>query len=111
MNGWRAPACAIAVLVLAGCASEPPAPPPEPPAEPPQPPPPPPSPPPPPDLCGATAAQRFVGRPRTEIPVPVDVALQRVACTTCAITMDFNPKRLNFFFDAETGIVKEVKCG
>jgi hypothetical protein len=52
-----------------------------------------------------------VGRPRTEIPVPVLPALQRVACTTCPVTMDFNPRRLNFFFDAETGLVKEVKCG
>lgn len=37
--------------------------------------------------------------------------LQRVACTTCPVTMDFNPNRLNFFFDAATGIIKEVKCG
>jgi hypothetical protein len=38
-------------------------------------------------------------------------ALQRVACTTCPITMDYNPRRLNFFFDAETGVIKEVRCG
>jgi len=25
--------------------------------------------------------------------------------------MDFNPNRLNFFFDAQTGIIKQVKCG
>jgi len=25
--------------------------------------------------------------------------------------MDFNERRLNFFYDAATGIVKEAKCG
>jgi hypothetical protein len=34
-----------------------------------------------------------------------------VACTTCPVTMDYNARRLNFFYDAQTGIVKEVKCG
>jgi len=27
------------------------------------------------------------------------------------VTMDFNPRRLNFLFDAETGLIREVKCG
>lgn len=53
----------------------------------------------------------LVGKSRREIPVPVLPALQRVACTTCPITMDYNPRRLNFFFDAETGVIKEVRCG
>lgn len=96
-------------LALAACASEPSPPPaspsPQPPPAAPEPPPPPP------DQCGAAEAQKYVGRPRTAIPVPVLPALQRVACTTCAVTLDFNPRRLNFFFDAETGVVKEVRCG
>lgn len=98
-----------ALIALSACASEPPAPPP--------PAPPPPSRPatPPPsesaDACGANEAQRFVGRPRSEIPVPVLPNLQRVACTTCPVTMDFNARRLNFFYDAQTGIVKKVSCG
>ena len=62
-------------------------------------------------MCHASEAQKYVGRPRTEIPVPVLPSLQRVACTTCPVTMDFNPRRLNFYYDAETGLVKEVKCG
>lgn len=98
-----------AVLALSACASEVDAPPP-PPAPAPQPAPPPP-PPPEPDQCGAAEAQKYVGQNRSEIPVPVNPALQRVACTTCPVTMDFNPRRLNFFFDARTGIIKEVKCG
>jgi hypothetical protein len=63
------------------------------------------------DRCGAAEAQALVGKLRTEIPIPVDPAKQRVACTTCPVTMDFSPERLNFFFDAATGVIKEVRCG
>jgi len=55
--------------------------------------------------------QRLVGRPRSEIPVPLVPSRQRVACTTCPVTFDYSPGRLNFFFDADTGIIKEVRCG
>ena len=75
-------------------------------------PPPSPEPPPPPkDACGAYEVQHLIGRPRTEIPVPIDPSRQRVACTTCPVTQDYQPDRLNFFFDAETGILKEIRCG
>jgi hypothetical protein len=70
-----------------------------------------PQPPPEADACKARDFQNLVGRPRSEIPVPVRPELQRVACTTCAVTMDFNQNRLNFFFDAQTGLIKEVRCG
>jgi hypothetical protein len=63
------------------------------------------------DACGAAAVQNLVGRPRTEIPVPLDPAKQRVACTTCPVTEDYQPERLNFFFDAGTGVIREIKCG
>lgn len=100
----------VAVLALSGCAGEPPPPPSAPPPPRSEAPPPPPANDPD-DKCGAAAAQRFVGRPRTEIPVPVRPDKQRVLCTTCAATMDFHPDRLNFFYDAETGIVKRASCG
>jgi len=103
-----------AAALLAGCAApSAPAPPPPPPAAPVAPPPvaQAPRPAPPADSCGAAAAQHLVGRNRSEIPVPVNPALQRVACTTCPVTQDFNPNRLNFFFDADSGIVREVRCG
>ena len=96
---------AAALLLMSACASDAPAPPP-PPAYRPPPPPPPAA-----DQCGAAEAQKYVGRPRSEIPIPVLPALQRVACTTCPVTMDYSPRRLNFYYDAQTGIVKEVKCG
>jgi hypothetical protein len=63
------------------------------------------------DQCGAAAQQGLIGRPRTEVPIPVDPDKQRVACTTCPVTLDYRPDRLNFFFDAETGRIKEVRCG
>lgn len=68
-------------------------------------------PPPPPDSCGASQMQWLVGQPKSKIPIPTDPSRRRVACTTCPVTMDYNASRLNIFFDAETGLVKEVKCG
>lgn len=96
---------ALATTLLAACASEPSAPPPsKPEAQAP-------APAPEPDHCGAAEAQKYVGRARTEIPAPVHPNLQRVVCSTCAMTMDFNERRLNFIFDEKTGIVKEARCG
>lgn len=101
---------AAAVLGLTAC-STPPPPAPAPPPVAVAPPPISRPPPEPADTCGARAMQGYVGRPRTTIPVPIRPDLQRVACTTCPVTMDFNPNRLNFFFDAATGIIREVRCG
>lgn len=63
------------------------------------------------DTCGAKPMQSLIGHPRTEIPVPVRPERQRVVCTTCPMTMDYAPERLNFLFDAATGLIKEVRCG
>ena len=63
------------------------------------------------DLCRAGENQNLVGKPKEEIPVPVDVINRRVVCTTCAITEDYSPYRLNIFFNQETGIVEQVRCG
>lgn len=100
-------ALALVLLLAGACAGEPP-------PAPVVPTPPPPIAPPPPaarDQCGAELQRHLVGRPRREIPVPVLPALQRVACTTCPVTLDHNPRRLNFFYDAETGIIEEIRCG
>lgn len=99
---------ALTVLALAGCSTAPEPAPPPPVAAPPAPPPPPA---PIVDACGASGLQHLVGRPRTEIPVPVRPERQRVACSTCPVTMDFDPTRLNFFFEATTGRITEVRCG
>ena len=63
------------------------------------------------DSCGARPLQSLIGRPRTEIPVPIHPERQRVMCTTCPATMDYNPDRLNFLFDATTGLIQEIRCG
>ncbi len=63
------------------------------------------------DLCKASQFQYLVGRPRTEIPVPVEVVNRRVACTTCPVTEDYSAYRLNIFYNAETELVETVRCG
>ncbi|MGH7027707.1 hypothetical protein [Brevundimonas sp.] len=63
------------------------------------------------DMCKAGELQWLVGKPRTEIPVPVDVVNRRVACTTCPVTEDYSPYRLNIFYNQQTGIVERVSCG
>ena len=111
MRAWAAAGLA---LFLAACSSGPIEVTPVEPAEPPriQSPAPPPTPAPTSrDQCGAADLQGLVGKPRTEIPIPIDPTRQRVACTTCPVTLDFSPQRLNFFFDAATGVIKEIRCG
>jgi hypothetical protein len=63
------------------------------------------------DRCGAAALQSLVGRPRSEIPVPLLPSQQRVACTTCPPAEDTQPGRLNFLFDADTGLIRQIRCG
>ncbi|MBS0362240.1 MAG: peptidase inhibitor I78 [Proteobacteria bacterium] len=63
------------------------------------------------DACGAADMQGMVGKSRTLIPVPVDPNRQRVACTTCKLSDDTDPGRLNFLFNAHTGLIEQVRCG
>lgn len=63
------------------------------------------------DMCKAEALQWLVGKSKTEIPVPVEVVNRRVTCTTCPVTEDYSPYRLNIFFNAETDLVETVRCG
>lgn len=110
-------AAILAVLMVASCASPAPvAPAPPPPPETPtvapvQTPATPLQPPQPRDACGAWENQSLIGKPRSEIPVPVDPSRRRVTCTTCPVTQDFREDRMNIFFDADTGLVRSVTCG
>ena len=61
--------------------------------------------------CRAERYQTYVGRNRSELPPKPVNETWRVACTTCAVTMDYSPTRLNIFYDERTGIIREVKCG
>jgi hypothetical protein len=109
--------CAVAALVVLGACAEPERPPPPPAiaaATPPAPPPPTaaaPTPPKPWDSCGAISLQYLLGKPRTDIPVPVNPTMRRVVCSTCVTTQDFVPGRQTITFDSQTGLVTSVRCG
>jgi hypothetical protein len=63
------------------------------------------------DQCGASALQYLVGRPRTEIPVPLQPSTRRVVCSSCVITQDYRADRQTIVFDSDTGLIKSVACG
>lgn len=63
------------------------------------------------DTCGAAALAGLVGRPRTQIPVPVDLSRRRVACTACPVAPEIRLDRVNILYDARTGLVTKVTCG
>jgi hypothetical protein len=63
------------------------------------------------DLCGASQMQALVGQHRSRIPPQPAGENWRVTCTDCPVTQDYRPDRLNIFFDQETGIIEEVRCG
>ena len=64
-----------------------------------------------PDQCRAGQYQAWVGRNRTELPAPPSGEVWRVTCDVCAVTMDYNPRRLNVVYDQQSGVVESVSCG
>jgi hypothetical protein len=108
----------LALIALASCAAPAPTPAPPVPAPPPATTAAPPvqaaparAPPKPADACGAAALQYLVGRPRTQIPVPVYPDRRRVACSTCVLAPGVVPWRQTIIFDAASGLIKSVACG
>ena len=65
----------------------------------------------PPDTCGAADLAYLVGKPKTEIPIPVDLTKRRVTCESCPRTMEVRPDRQTILFDDATKLVKSVTCG
>ncbi len=63
------------------------------------------------DTCGAGTLASLLGRPRNQIPVPVDLTHRRVACTACPVAPDVQLDRVNILFDAQTGLVTRITCG
>ena len=63
------------------------------------------------DTCGISELAWLIGKPKTEIPVPVDPGRRRVYCATCMITEDLVPDRQNIVFDPDTGVVVRLSCG
>ena len=64
-----------------------------------------------PSQCTADQYQRFVGRNRSELPAQPAGETWRVTGTTCPVTMDYSPGRLNMFYEQSSGIIREVKGG
>ncbi len=64
-----------------------------------------------PTQCRADQYRYLIGRNRSEIPPTPAGRTWRVACTTCPVTMDYNPNRLNIFYDEATGVIRRVECG
>ena len=63
------------------------------------------------DICHAAALQYLVGKNKAEAPAPVDPSRRRVYCSTCVVTMDYRPDRLDIEFDKDSGTITAVKCG
>ena len=86
---WAAPAPTITPVTLAKAAPEPGKP----------------------DLCNAQSLTYLIGRPRIDIPIPVDPSRRQVVCTTCIAPDDQSDTRQRILFDAETGLITAVGCG
>ncbi|HYF21906.1 MAG TPA: peptidase inhibitor I78 [Caulobacteraceae bacterium] len=64
------------------------------------------------DQCGADVWRpRLVGAHRSTISATPEGAEWRVHCTTCPVTEEFRPQRMNIAYDEASGIVKSVNCG
>lgn len=63
------------------------------------------------DRCQASRYQRFVGRPVAEMPDAPQDAVWRTHCSTCAVTQELAPHRMNISFDAKTGTIVAIACG
>jgi hypothetical protein len=63
------------------------------------------------DACGASRFRYLIGKRKSDIPPTPPGARWRIACTTCMVTMDFAPARLDIFFEQDTGVIREVRCG
>ena len=63
------------------------------------------------EQCDAASLTYLIGKPRTEIPTPIDPSRRRVYCSSCVITEDYRPERTDIVYDERTGLVTDVKCG
>jgi len=62
------------------------------------------------DACGASQFQSLVGLPNDQIPTTLP-SPARVVADDQAVTMDYNPDRLNIVWNHETRMVESVRCG
>lgn len=62
------------------------------------------------DTCGAASFNRYVGQPSSALDTVRFSQPVRIIPPDTAVTMDFNPERLNFDLD-EDGTIVGVRCG
>ena len=62
------------------------------------------------ESCGLAQVEAFVGQPLAAVTMPARDAPLRVIRPGQAVTMDFNPSRLNVDLD-ENGVITRVWCG
>ena len=62
-------------------------------------------------VCRAENYQRYIGRNRSELPTTPRDENWRLACSTCAVTMDYRADRLTIVYDSETNLIKSARCG
>lgn len=60
--------------------------------------------------CKADRSMSLIGSHVGAVTFP-EGANVRIVCTTCAMTRDYRPDRLNVLFDEQTGIIQELRCG
>jgi hypothetical protein len=60
--------------------------------------------------CDAEASRSLIGRHVGAVSFPQGAPV-RVVCTTCPVTFDYRPERLNVRFEEATGIIRSVDCG
>ena len=63
------------------------------------------------DTCGAAAQSPLLGTDYRQVPPAPAGKAMRVLCTTCPMTMDFNPQRLNIIYDEKSGLIRRLTCG
>ena len=64
-----------------------------------------------PSECKADLYQAYIGRKKSDLPAAPAGETWRVACSTCAVTMDYNPRRLTITYDVNTEVVTQMACG
>lgn len=61
--------------------------------------------------CRPGDYQDFVGRHRSTLPEAPRGRIFRVACASCAVTMDYRDNRVTFTYDDDTEVITRVSCG
>lgn len=60
--------------------------------------------------CKADQSAELIGTHVGAVTFPQDANV-RIVCTTCAMTRDYRPDRLNVLFNEQTGVIEELRCG